>query len=190
MSLQHILLGLLDEPAAGYDIKKSFDSQFKHFWAAELSQIYPTLSRLEERGLARSRLVPSGKGPPRRVYQRTAKGTRKLKKWLASGPTLSEERRHYLAQMYFMHELGDRAGAVAFLEKLRSAMSERLAILNEIEAEWRACDSRYPDALPDNEIFKQMTLQLGQRIFAANVEWCEECLARLSRPTDKKGAVG
>ena len=50
MSLQHILLGLLREPASGYDLKAYFDSSVRYFWAAELSQIYPTLQRMEKSG--------------------------------------------------------------------------------------------------------------------------------------------
>ena len=37
MSLEHILLGLLREPASGYDLKAIFDERIQHFWAAELS---------------------------------------------------------------------------------------------------------------------------------------------------------
>ncbi len=48
MSLQHILLGLLREPASGYDLKAYFDKSVRYFWAAELSQIYPTLQRMEK----------------------------------------------------------------------------------------------------------------------------------------------
>ena len=54
MSLDHVLLGLLREPASGFDLKGMFDQGIGHFWAAELSQIYPTLKRLERQGWLRS----------------------------------------------------------------------------------------------------------------------------------------
>ena len=54
MSLDHILLGLLREPATGYDLGNAFSENVRHFWSAELSQIYPTLKRLEQRGMLRS----------------------------------------------------------------------------------------------------------------------------------------
>ena len=50
MSLDHILLGLLREPATGYDLGNAFSENVRHFWSAELSQIYPALKRLEQRG--------------------------------------------------------------------------------------------------------------------------------------------
>ena len=40
MSLDHILLGLLREPATGYDLGNAFSENVRHFWSAELSQIY------------------------------------------------------------------------------------------------------------------------------------------------------
>src|ERR1700740_1459020 len=51
VSLEHILLGLLRQPASGYDLKAVLDHGIGHFWGAELSQIYPSLRRLEKRGL-------------------------------------------------------------------------------------------------------------------------------------------
>jgi len=80
MSLDHILLGLLREPASGYDLKDAFNETVAHFWSAELSQIYPTLKRLEERGLLRSRREPSPKGPDRRVYRLTGEGREELRR--------------------------------------------------------------------------------------------------------------
>ena len=67
MSVENIILGLLEEPSTGYQIKRDFDEVFNNFWAAEQSQIYRTLKSLESRGLVRSRLEPSDRGPDRRV---------------------------------------------------------------------------------------------------------------------------
>ncbi len=102
MSLDHILFGLLREPATGYDLKNAFSENARHFWSAELSQIYPTFKRLEGQGMLRNRLEPSPKGPKRRVYSRTEKGRAELLQWLLRGPVVGTERSAYLAQLYFM----------------------------------------------------------------------------------------
>ena len=86
MSLEHILLGLLREPATGYDLKNAFSENVRHFWSAELSQIYPTLKRLEQRRMLRSRVEPSPKGPNRRVYTLTGEGRTELLQLAASRP--------------------------------------------------------------------------------------------------------
>ena len=47
MSLEFAILGFLNyHPYSGYDLKKIFDTSVSHFWPADQSQIYRTLSRL------------------------------------------------------------------------------------------------------------------------------------------------
>ncbi len=181
MSLRHIILGLTGEPTSGYEIKQELVQSLSHFWAAELSQIYPALRALEQEGLLSSRPAPSDKGPPKKLYRRTAAGTRVLAEWFSDGPRLQEERRHYLAQVFFLDGAKDPAVALDFFQQLRVAMEARLDRLEAIEREWAACDPRYPDQLPDSEIYRQMTLDLGKRIFRVNVEWCRSCIDRLNR---------
>ena len=50
MSVEMILLGLLREPASGYELKRFFDLGIRHFWAAEISQIYSALKRQARAG--------------------------------------------------------------------------------------------------------------------------------------------
>ena len=57
MSLELILLSLLDQPASGYDLKREFEAGAATFWPAQLSQVYPTLKRLEARSLSASELA-------------------------------------------------------------------------------------------------------------------------------------
>ena len=53
MSLEHAILGFLQyKPMSGYDLKKIFDTSVRHFWPADQSQIYRTLTRLADKGWA------------------------------------------------------------------------------------------------------------------------------------------
>jgi PadR family transcriptional regulator, regulatory protein AphA len=99
MSLEHILLGLLREPASGYDLKAIIDRGIGHFWAAELSQIYPALKHMENAGWLRSRRARSKRGPGRLVYEVTPKGRRQLADWLRSGPQFGDMRHIFLSWM-------------------------------------------------------------------------------------------
>ena len=92
MSLEHILLGFLREPASGYDLKSVFASSVRHFWAADLSQTYTTLRRMERQGLVKSKVVTSAKGPDRRVYSISAAGRKTLNTWLTSEPESTDVR--------------------------------------------------------------------------------------------------
>ena len=189
MSLKHILLGMLKEPTSGYDVKKCLNGSLRHFWAAELSQIYPQLSAMEKAGLLRSRASASERGPTRKLYWRTAKGTRELKQWLTGGPFLNEERRHFLAQVFFLDAIGDEK-AVDFMCSLRDLMSEKLESLRASEQAWRERDPRFPDELPDEGFYPYLTLELGKKIFATYVSWCEECLERMEARRTKAAATG
>ena len=181
MSLRHILLGLLEQPSSGYDLKRKLSETLSHFWAANLSQIYPLLSTLEEEGLLDTETIDSDRGPPRKLYQRTEKADEELARWLSEGPHVTQERRHYLAQVYFLDAFKDASKAMEFLESLQRVMQSRLETLTAVEQHWRESDPRYPDELPDTEFYPQLTLELGLKIFAANVEWCQRCIARIEK---------
>lgn len=180
MSLPHVLLGMLAEPASGYDLKQMFEQSVRHFWSAELSQIYPTLKRLEDDGLLSSNAEPSDKGPPRKIYQRTRKGRDALRDWLAGGPMVRTERIAYLTQLFFLDEI-PLEGRIRFLEQLRDDFAAHVKELEAVEQHWRSQDPRYPDELPDDALYKQMTLTLGLRKYRMTRDWCEECLDRLRK---------
>ena len=179
MSLKHILLGMLRHPSSGYDLKKKFNTSLRHFWRAELSQIYPQLQKLEQRGFLTSATDVPDKGPPRKIYHRTAEGREELISWLAEGPIVGEEKISYLAQVNFLGELPCTEQALEYMQQLRDYMSDWLIQLEEIEREWAANDGRYPDALPDAEFYSQLTLALGRAKVKANIDWCEQCMQRI-----------
>ena len=189
MSLRHILLGMLREPASGYDLKKQFGMSLAHFYDAELSQIYPTLGRLETDGLLRSKREPSERGPERKVYSRTTAGARELESWLTAGPQQQGERLTWLAQVFFLGQQGDPELTLRFLNDLRDEFATELAALRRIEAGWSADDPRYPDDLPDDLFYPQLTLDLGLHKLAVKLEWADRCIARIEqRRQDRESA--
>jgi len=75
LSLGNALLGLLNHrPMAGYDLKRIFDDPMEFFWAAQMSQIYRELNKLEEKGLVKSKVESQEKRPDRKVYHLTKEG--------------------------------------------------------------------------------------------------------------------
>lgn len=179
MSLEHILLGLLREPAAGYDLKAEFEQGCRHFWSAELSQIYPALQRLEERGFLQSRREPSPRGPDRRVYQRTPAGTAELHAWLRGGPILGTERFAYIGQLLFHGELDDLDATQRFLEALREKLLASLQFLQAVETEVRARHAHFPNDLDIPTFHDFVSVRLGVRSLQAKVDACDEGLALL-----------
>lgn len=184
MSLDHLLLGTLREPASGYDLKGRFETVFRHFWPAELSQIYRTLRRLEDEGLLSSRPEASARGPERRVYHTTAKGRARLRQWLAAGPEVREDRHAFVAQVFFLDELKDLDATRRFLAELQAEFAMRRAELERVAAEWQAADPRYPDGLSGHDLHARLSLTLGLAKYDAIASWARTELARLAERTD------
>ena len=181
MSLDHILLGLLREPATGYDLKDAFREGVGHFWSAELSQIYPTLKRLEQRRLLRSHLEPSSKGPNRRVYTLTEEGRAELLRWICGDPVVGTERFAYLAQIYFMDTLGDVRQTRSFMAALRDHLTRWLAELRALEREIVAAHGGAPERYSDAGFHQFATLRMGIHSIGSKVTWCDETLAAIDR---------
>ena len=180
MSLDHILLGLLRDPATGYDLKSAFRERIRHFWSAELSQIYPTLKRLERRRMLRSRVEPSPKGPNRKVYSLTDTGREELERWLRGGPAVGTERFAYLAQLYFMDEVGDLRETRAFMTELRDHLARWLAQLKSLEQDLIAAHGD-PERYGDAGFHRFATLRMGIHSIASKVAWCDETLTAIDR---------
>ena len=178
MSLEHILLGVLKEPASGYDLKPVFEQVFRHFWGADSSQIYRVLNRLEKQNKLKSWMEASEKGPDRRVYQTTDAGRQDLLKWLQAGPVFGTEKFTYLAQIFFLGEVGDLHWSEEFIQTVRDQLQTSLDELRETEAGWSQ-DPDYPDNLSTIEFHRQLTLSMGLHKIAALVEWADLSLNRI-----------
>lgn len=182
MSLEHILLGLLGEPASGYELKQAFDEAIRHFWSADMAQIYRTLQRLENEGLLRSTEKPSDKGPAKRVYQRTAAGRKKLLQWLKSEPQFGTERFAYVGQLVFMHELDDPESTLKFMRQLRDKFRSTLVFFKHMEKEET---QKNEQEMSGEEFFGYLGLRMGIRSLAARIRWCDEAIQKINERYSK-----
>lgn len=190
MSLEHILLGMLRDPASGYDLRKDFESGPRHFWSAELSQIYPALQKMEKAGWLTSRTRPSERGPQRRVYQRTPSGTRALHGWLRGEAEIGTERLAYIGQLIFMGELADPAGTLRFLEDLRTQLASALELLETAEQHLReAHRDRPPEQWADDEFHEFLCVRLGVCVRRARLAAADECIALVKARMEQKERV-
>ncbi|MBL4590442.1 MAG: PadR family transcriptional regulator [Phycisphaerales bacterium] len=175
MSLDCILLGLLRQPASGTDLNGWFTRAFHHFWAAEPSQIYRTLARLEESELVSGERHSSAKGPPQRIYSITPPGRACLHAWLRDGPSMSDTRLSQLAQILFLAELSaeDRE---QFLHTLRNEYKARLDDLYGVAAS--VDDNADPSKAPnDEEFFRRLTVDAGIHQYESWIRWVDRALA-------------
>jgi PadR family transcriptional regulator, regulatory protein AphA len=190
VSLEHILLGLLRKPASGYDLKAVLDHGIGHFWAAELSQIYPSLKRLEKQGLLRSHRAASKRGPGRIVYEITPTGRKALATWLRKEPQFEDMRHTFLAQIYLMDELSDLPYTLKFLDQLHTRWASRLEALKNAEREWLRRDAEFPDRLSLAAFHQHLTLRMGQHSYQGWLTWCEEAMRRVRARMRKENRNG
>lgn len=177
MSLEFAILGFLNyHPQSGYDLKKTFDVSVKHFWSADQSQIYRTLSRLTKQGLVEVEKIRQEDRPDRKVYYITSEGRVALMEWLAGPPPFSEPRSAPLIQVFFMGQLSDEETLARF-EQYAQIMRMILARYEEVP---EAIEDIYQDVKSDRErFFWQLTLENGLANMRANLEWAESVIERI-----------
>jgi PadR family transcriptional regulator AphA len=129
MSMKHAILGLLElAPMSGYDIKKNFDATIAHFWAADQSQIYRTLSSLVDEGLAQVSVQEQSGKPNRNVHTITEAGRVELDRWLQSPLDREVSREPFLARLFFAGRVGKEAVSALLAERRRLAIAQLKAL--------------------------------------------------------------
>ncbi len=177
MSLDFAILGFLNyHPYTGYDLKKIFDHSVRHFWPADQSQIYRTLSRLSEQGMVEMEKQPQEDRPDRKVYHITDLGRIELLKWLSGPPAIEEARSGALIQVFFAGQLTD----AEILEKFEGYAAVMHAILDRYSQvpEQIAPYQKEIDS-PREHFFWMLTLENGIRTMRANLEWVESVIERI-----------
>ncbi len=102
MDIKTLCLGLLcGGDASGYDLKKQFESTFKHFYPAGFGSIYPSLADLADKKFVTCREMPQKKKPDRKVYTITEEGREAFKRSLYKADPKHKLRSEYLVVAYF-----------------------------------------------------------------------------------------
>jgi PadR family transcriptional regulator AphA len=177
MSLEYAILGFLNyHPYSGYDLKKIFDSSVRHFWPADQSQIYRTLSRLTDQNFAEMEKIAQDDRPDRKVYHITDSGRAELLKWLAEPPPMGEPRSAPLIQVFFAGQLSDEE-LLAKFEGFASIMRTVLAQYDQVPAQLGPYQQEITS--PREHFFWMLTLENGIHNMRANLEWAESIIERI-----------
>lgn len=179
MALDRILLGMLTNPSSGYDLKKEFSQKQRHFWSADLAQIYPALAKLEKKGWLTSERIAPEKGPAKKIFQRTKLGTVKLVEWISSEPELGTDRIPYLGQLFFLGGVRKKDHVERHFNQLAAKFKQRLAELAMVHESWADEIDNFPDSLDDSDFYKYLTLTSGMAVWQARLDWCENSLRKI-----------
>jgi DNA-binding PadR family transcriptional regulator len=177
MSLDHALLGFLNyHPYSGYDLKKIFDTSVRHFWPADQSQIYRTLARLTEQGLADMEKVAQEDRPDRKVYHITEAGRAELLRFLSGPPPMGEPRSAPLIQVFFAGQLSDQE-ILAKFEGYAAIMRMVLSQYDKVPEMIEPFQKEIPS--PREHYFWLLTLDNGIRSMRASLEWAESVIEQI-----------
>ncbi|MCA9934343.1 MAG: PadR family transcriptional regulator [Ardenticatenaceae bacterium] len=177
MSLEQAILGFLNyRPYSGYDLKKIFDTSVRHFWPADQSQIYRTLSRMNKEGWVDIEMVHQESRPDRKLYHITTAGQEALRQWLATPLPPQENRSADMIQVFFAGQLADEEILALFeraADNIRAGLARYAQIPREIEAY-----SEYTTS-PREFFFWMLTLDVGMHTLQANLAFIEALIQRI-----------
>lgn len=169
MSLRHAILGLLSiQPMSGYDLKKVIDESVGHFWTADQSQIYRTLTGLvDDRLASRETKVQEGR-PNQHVHSATEAGLAELDEWLASPLQPQSSREPFLARLFFANRMP--------LDEIRKLLETRR---QEVRLQLAALEMiAVPDVVPEHVtgteyVLRMATLANGITHARAELDWLD-----------------
>ncbi len=170
----YAILGLLSyAPMSGYDIKRAVETVFCYFWSESYGRIYPVLKQLEADGLATCGTEKNLGKPDRNVYTITRKGREALRQWLSEPPGPLRVRHELLLKLVFGHN-------VSIEQNIHHLERHRAALLREAE-EFEQLKALVDEDPPDQRLYSELALRLGELINDTRLKWCEESLAALGR---------
>lgn len=131
-------------------------------------------------------MEPSDKGPPKRVYTRTGKGTRQLRGWLRSGPELGAKRLPQLAQVLFLYELDAPTESIRFLEEYLLRNEPIISLLEQAAEELEELGGESLKNLSSEQLHDYLALRYGLQSIRGQSRWCQESI-RLIRTRFSEG---
>ena len=166
-----VTLGLLAEhrERSGYDLLKRAEGSVGHIWSPAKSQLYATLPRLVDAGLATRRDVRQERRPDKQVYRLTRAGRDALRTWLEHPEPRSWD--ELLLKMFFARF----TSPAALLPQLETHRRRQEADLEEYLAIERAIAGK------PAKRHGYLTLHYGLALMQARLAWIDDAMAELSR---------
>jgi DNA-binding PadR family transcriptional regulator len=179
-TLGYALLGLLARrPRTGYELTQALRAPIGYFWTATHSQVYPELTKLEQDGHVRHRIVDN-RGPREgKLYRITAAGLRALADWSVADLTAEVTRDEFLLKVYSTWT-ADPAATTEMIERRRDLHRERLANFEAIEAQFVAAPAGLPTDPTDPDFSSYATLRRGLSFERHAIGWCDWLLATIT----------
>ena len=166
-----VTLGLLAEQKerSGYDLLKRAEASVGHIWAPAKSQLYATLPRLVDAGLATRRDVRQTHRPDKQLYRLTGGGKDALRAWLEHPEPRSWD--ELLLKVFFARF----TSPAALLPQLEAYRLRQEAELGEYVAIEQAIADK------PSKRYGYLTLRYGLALMRCRLAWIDDAVAELSR---------
>ena len=155
MDVQSVLLGfLMRSSMTGYDLRKAFSMSFSFFSGLSYGSIYPSLKKMESRGLISKQVEIQDGTPNRKVYTITEAGKRVFLDALRSPFVPEQPKNAFLMRLFFFaHLCPEEREAIA------------IAQLDSVERLSKELESARPQIEARADRFQYLCFQMGVRYF-------------------------
>ena len=124
--LELAILGLLKEhPMHGYELKKQLGQKLGFFWTVSFGSLYPTLKKLERRGLVEKIFPPDHTSRRKQEYRITEQGERHFLSLLEEGTATAWEEEKFPLRLAFFRYLKPEI-RIRLLERRKTYLEEKL----------------------------------------------------------------
>ena len=175
LSPEFALLGLLkDHPMHGYELHQRLTADLGHVWRISQSQAYNILSRLERQGLIVGDTQSQDNRPARKVLHLTPTGSSSFQDWLRApaGSSARAIRVEFITRLYFT--AGDPVLTCELINRQIAVIQNGIARLK-----------RELEALPSDQPFNRMSLDLRLRQLEPILEWLQDLQNNELRPSQQ-----
>lgn len=187
MSLTFTILGFLNHGSmTGYDLKKVMDNSTQFFWHAELSQIYPTLKRLEKDGLVDVHVTPQEGKPDRKEYSITGRGREELINWLHEPlDQIPATKSPVLLKFFFLGALDRRDVLAQFRCQLEIQRAREIRYRQETRKFIEAANNDGGNQI--DRVLWELTRQYGEMQTQTSIAWLENSIRQLEEMNEDTG---
>jgi DNA-binding PadR family transcriptional regulator len=166
--LELAILGLLKERAMhGYELRKQLAQRLGFFWSVSFGSIYPTLKRLERRGLIEKFSYEDSASRRKQTFRITEAGEREFMELIAEGATSAWEEEKFPLRLAFFRYLKPES-RIRLMERRKAALEDKLA------------EGRRSIRNPRGGWFDEYTMKLirhGLEVAEQELRWLDELIA-------------
>lgn len=177
MALRHVVLTVLARGnMTGYEITKTFETVYSHFWRASHQQVYRELGRLGAEGRVNAKVIAQEGKPDKKIYSISRQGLQELREWVIAPTKIPRSQNDMLVKLLGCGIVGREAFRPEF-DRIRAIAEEWLRSLRMMQ---RECLRQRKKSWSEHQQVLYLALRRGILLGEAQTQWLEEVDAYLS----------